>query len=95
MLSMIISIILLVIFSLSIHYFQRSYYIRRREKEELRRNFSTAKECFAYFNKEIPEGYVLFHLNGNKKDNRYVNLIPMSRKEMLMSIGKHKNNEKK
>lgn len=90
MLSIVISVILLIIFSLSVHYFQTLYHVRRREKEELHRNFNSAKECFAHFNKEIPEGYVLFHLNGNKKDNRYVNLIPMSRKDMLKLIGRAK-----
>lgn len=92
---MIISIILLVAFSLGLHYYQRSYHLRKYKAEKLHKNFNSAKECFIYFHVEIPEGYVIYHLNGDKKDNRFYNLFPMSRTDMLKLIGKHKNNEKK
>ena len=62
----------------------------RRERFELKqaairnhRNFETAKECMNFFNVEVPKGYVIFHKNGIKEDNRFCNLEVITRAEMM------------
>lgn len=70
----------------------------RKERFELKqaairnhRNFETAKECLNFFGVELPKGYVAYHKNGEKKDNRFCNLEVITRAEMLRRNlnGKH------
>ena len=66
---------------------------RRREKLKEVKQFKSAKECLAFFRVKNPEGYVAFHKNGDKKDNRFNNLEIITRREMLSRIGKVKRND--
>lgn len=50
------------------------------------KEFSTAKECLTYFKVTIPDNYVVFHKDGNKKNNTFNNLDIITRKEMLDRI---------
>lgn len=50
------------------------------------KEFSTAKECLVYFKVTVPENYVIFHKDGNKKNNTFINLEVITRKEMLDKI---------
>lgn len=54
------------------------------------KEFSSAKECLAYFEVQVPENYVIFHKDGNKKNNTFANLEVITRKEMLDKIRRRK-----
>ena len=89
------SIICILIIIFLIHYFQIKHK-KKVEKDFLNmekelKSFASAGECLGYFDTPIPEGYVIFHKNGDKKDNRFNNLEIITRKEMLLKIGKKKN----
>ena len=79
---------------LTVKYMQ---YIRKEKREQRQRsmkahrNFETAKECLNFFGVELPKGYVAYHKNGEKKDNRFCNLEVITRAEMLRRNlnGKH------
>lgn len=89
------ALVFLLAFSISVHYFQRKWEKKVNqdfiETEKALKSFDSAKECLGYFKTPIPKGYVIFHKNGNKSDNRFNNLEIITRKEMLARIGKKKN----
>lgn len=55
------------------------------------KNFKTPKDCLAVFRVNVPDGYVIFHKNGNKSDNTFNNLELITRTELMKRIGKKKN----
>ena len=55
------------------------------------KNFKSARECLAFFKVRVPEGYIIYHLNKDKNDNRFNNLEVISRNELLNRIRKVNN----